>query len=339
MKTTKLHVALACGALVLVGCSSTSTGAGAATSTVSATSVAPVKESGATGAKTDLTVGTGPVIVLASLFEASEKDTFGANGLTVKTQLMTSGSQAVPLLLNGQLQFSAADSVGALTAISKKIPIVIVAQGDSGPENQQTDATGLQVLANGPVKSLSDLAGKTVAVNALGGLSQIAARAALDKAGVDSSTVKFIEMPIPQQNAAVKSGQVAAAVHAEPYLAEGIQDGLKTLVAPIAYAIPGASQVVYISTKSYVAAHPAVVAQFVASLDTANAALAKDPQEIRTLAEKYAKVPTAVAAKIILPEFGSATPNKAGLALLNAVMVKYKVIAAPVDIDTAVAGS
>ena len=335
MKTCTPVIALACLGLVVAGCSS----AGAAPAGTTSGATSQVTGSPAAGSKTALTVGSGPVIVLASLFEASEKDTFGANGLSVKTQLMTSGSQAVPLLLNGQLQFAAADSVGALTAISKKIPIVIVAQGDSGPDNERTDATGLQVLAGGPVKKLDDLAGKTVAVNALGGLSQIAARAALDKAGVDSSTVKFIEMPIPQQNAAVKSGQVAAAVHAEPYLAEGIQDGLKTLVAPIAYAIPGASQVVYIASRSYVSAHPAIVSQFVASLNTANADLAKDPQEIRTLAQKYARVPPAVAAKIILPEFGSAKPNKAGLALLNSVMVKYKVIPAPVDIDAALAGS
>lgn len=332
-RITPLAAALASVVVLTAGCSSSG---GATSDKTAGVSNGSQAGSPAQAGTTKLIVGAGPVIVLASVYEALEKNDFAANKLAVQTQLITSGAQAVPLLLNGQLQFTAADSVGALTAISKHVPIVIVAQGDTGPDNQATDPTGLQVLANGPIKTLADLSGKTIAVNALGGLAQIAAQAALDKAGVEASSVKFIEMPIPQQDAAVKDGRVAAAVHSEPYLAEGLDVGLKTLVAPIAYAMPGASQVVYIASTEYAKSHPDVVKRFVASVATANAALAKDPAEIRALAVKYAHVSSSVAASMRVPAFGSATPNKTSLSLLNSVMVKFKVISAPIDMGTAV---
>jgi len=43
--------------------------------------------------------------------------------------VVQSGAAAIPLLLNGQLQFAAADPVSAIVAASKNIPVTVVAPG------------------------------------------------------------------------------------------------------------------------------------------------------------------------------------------------------------------
>ena len=55
-----------------------------------------------------------------------------------------------------------------------------------------------------------DLAGKTIAVNALKGVGEIVIRAALSKLGVDRNSVKLVAMPFPAMRAALNNGQVDA---------------------------------------------------------------------------------------------------------------------------------
>jgi NitT/TauT family transport system substrate-binding protein len=342
MKRTTIGLCAAGMALLLAACSSggstaaksTSAGAGSASGSGSGSgsgsSSAPAAEAA------NLTVGTAPILVAVNLFGAVDDGDFAKNNLTVTSKPMTSGAEAIPLLLNGQLQFSVGDTVGTLTAISKNIPIVMIAQGNVGSADSATDTTAIQVMANSPIKTLNDLEGKTVAVNQLGGLAQIAALAAIDKAGGDSSKVKWVEIPIPQQIAAVQAGRVDAVVYSEPFKAAGLAAGLRTLSSPLSDAVPGVSQITYIASKSYAESHKAVVAEFIRSLASASTKLASDPDEIRALGMKYAGVPSAVAASMVLPQFGSVAPDVAGLTAMDKTMVKYGIVSGPVDIQASI---
>jgi len=64
--------------------------------------------------------------------------------------------------------------------------------------------TALVVAKNSPLRTAKDLSGKTIAVNALLGIQQIAAEAWIDKNGGDSTTVKFVELSISQELAAFR---------------------------------------------------------------------------------------------------------------------------------------
>jgi len=84
--------------------------------------------------------------------------------------------------------------------------------------NSGASTTNLLVAKDSPIKSARDLTGKTIAVNALNDLTQIAAAAWIDKNGGDSAGVHFIEMPPAQIGAAIARGTVAAGVVPEPAL-------------------------------------------------------------------------------------------------------------------------
>jgi ABC-type nitrate/sulfonate/bicarbonate transport system substrate-binding protein len=59
---------------------------------------------GTSGTGTEIKVGTAPTLAGTSFYLAAQDGTFTKNHLAATPQLVTSGAQAIPLLLNGQIQ-------------------------------------------------------------------------------------------------------------------------------------------------------------------------------------------------------------------------------------------
>ena len=312
------------GVISVVGCSSGSSGNNAQ---------APAGQGAAT-TSTALTVGMGAGVYTAPMSTSFFKDA----GLDITQKNVTSGAVAVPLLLNGQLQFSEADSVGALTAISKGVPLVIVGAVTSGGATPETDNTGVLVKPGGPINSAAALSGKTVAVNAIGGSAQLSAEAAIDKLGGNSQEVRFVELPPAAMVAAVQKGTVAAAVTSA---IDGQAAGLRVLFSPLAAGMPSAPLIVWITSRAYAASHAAIVAEFAKATAQADAYLAAHPDIVRqiTVSTSTAKVSPALAKKLVLAQFLPTTVQKASLQMVVDVMEKYKVISSPINLDTVLVSS
>ena len=321
-----LAVGLA-GLLLVAGCSSGPSG--------SAASAPP--SSGAALSASTIKVGTAPTLSGLSFYAAAEDGAFTKNHLSAGPQLMTSGAEAIPLLLNGQIQFTVADAAAAIKAISQGVPLEIVAQGPIVSPDPQKDNAGLLV---GPgVTSVRDLTGKTVAVNALDSFSELAAEKSIDLAGGDSSKVKFVEVPIPQMPAAVKAGTVAGAAISEPFLSAGKAAGLKDLM-PILYRVfPNAPMVVYLASTAYASSHPQVIKQFADAITAANTALGASTATLESVSERAAKLTATQVAQVILPTYVPTPLSLTALGNVMKVMMEYKVLTAPIDLRSHVYGS
>lgn len=289
-------------------------------------SAAPASPGASAASKlTAITVGSSPVLSNASLYYAQKYGDFAAAGLNVTPKVVTSGQEAVPLLLHGQIQFTAADPLGAIEAIESGLPFVIVGEGNIGPTDPARDDTGLLVKAGGPTDA-AQLSGKTIAVNAIGGLAQLAAEAAIDKLGGDSSDVKWVVLPIPSMIAAVQRGEVAGAVLAEPYVTQAKKAGLKDIISPVSEGTPGVPQLVYVTTRSYLASQPAIVREFATGLDKANAALAASPSYVASIGSVSTTESVTVLNSMILPVFSATPVDLSILDFLQSVAVKYGVL-------------
>ena len=279
---------------------------------------------------TALVVGSSPTISNASLYLGTQDGTFAQNRLKVTPQQIQSGAQAIPQLLNGQIQFAAADPLGTILAISNRTPIKFVVSGNVVPTDATKDASGLIAKKDGPIRSLADLAGHTVAVNATKSLGQIGLMAAIDAKGGDSSKVKFVEIGFPQMVAAVQNGTVDAAATTEPFVSAAVAAGLQAVpFGGLSTTLNGVPQVVYVATDSYVASHPDVVKGFAASMTAANQKLSADPDKIREIGAKSTTIGAATLATVKLPTFGPALSVEK-LQTLEDMMVRYHVMAAPV---------
>jgi len=278
-----------------------------------------------------ITVGTSPAILNVSLYYAAQSGIFTKNGLKATPDVLSSGQAATPLLLNGQIQFAANDPVGVITAISQNVPVVFVAAAGYPSTDPSKDITGLLVKPS--IKTAADLNGKTIAVNALGGNLELAAKAAIDKAGGNSSSIKFVVMSLPSMNAAVESGKVAGAVDSEPFITAGKSSGLSDLLSVASTAEPGVPTVVYMTSQSYAASHPDVVNKFIASLNASAAALAKSPATVRSVAVKSTGAASSLMAKSNIPVFSTAPLSVSSLDQLQNLMLKYKLLTKKIDLS------
>src|ERR1700689_2887676 len=318
------------GLLLATGCSSGSSGP-PASATPGATS------SAASQSTSSIRVGTAPTLSGMSFYAAAQDGAFAKNHLSAAPELMTSGAQAIPLLLNGQIQFTVADAVAAIKAISQGVPLEIVAQGPIVSTDPSKDNAGLLVRPG--VTNVRDLAGQTVAVNALNSFSELAAEKSIDLAGGDSSKVKFTELPIPQMTATVPAGTVAGAAISEPFLSAGKAAGLKDLM-PILYRVfPNAPMIVSLSSTSYASSHPQVIKEFADSITAANTALGASPAALKSVGESVAKMTAAQLAKVILPTYVPTPVSLAALGNVMNVMMEYKVLTGPVDLRSHVYGT
>jgi NitT/TauT family transport system substrate-binding protein len=315
--------AVALVSVVLAGC-----GSGSSSTSSSSTNSATTTSS----ASTEVTVGVGTGAYALGL----TGQYFSSNGLTIKKEQLSSPAQVTPLLLNGQLQFAAADPIGTLVAISQGVPLVMIGVATSSGTDTSNDSTGVLVQANGPIKSAKDLDGQTLAVSAIEGSAQLSAEAAIDELGGDSSTVKFVEVAPQSMNASVGKGTVAGAVTQEPGITLGKSAGLTDLFAPAGQSMPDSPLIVYVTTKSYAEQNPSVVAAFVKSLTAASKALQGDPSLVRSNAEATYHLTPAQAKEMVLPKFVPTTISKPKMEKVMSLMLKYNLLEAPVDLNTAI---
>lgn len=149
---------------------------------------------------------------------------FAAEGLDVELIYTRGGSAALQALNGGAVDYAATSFDAALNAFSNGADIVRFAT---------TGRLPLFALATSPqkagsIKSIEDLADTTIGVAALGNSDHALALYLLERAGVDSDTVRFATLG-PNLFHALRLGQVDAGMVQEPALALLKEEGSRVL--------------------------------------------------------------------------------------------------------------
>ena len=150
---------------------------------------------------------------------AREKGLFKKEGLDVKYVDAKSGGDSLNKLISGEADIAYSGYVPALLlenkgAAKSKGGMKIVADASSaGP-----GSTIVMATPSSPVKSVKDMAGKKVAVNEIGGMSDLLVKSALKTNGVSYKKVKWVSTPFPAVAQTLKSKNVDAAFATEPFI-------------------------------------------------------------------------------------------------------------------------
>jgi NitT/TauT family transport system substrate-binding protein len=305
-------------ALIVAGCGGDDGGGGGSGST-------SASGSGDGAQPATVTVGTLPTANAAPMYLGMKKGFFREEGLTVKPQVGEGGGSLIAALNSNAVQFAFVGVIPMVTAVSKDVPIKVVAMSDAAGATARTDWQTLMVGKGSPIKDVSDLADKTIAVNALRGVSEVMIKNSLEKQGVDPDSIKLIEVPFPDMPAALGQKQVDAALATEPFLSAILADGGRQIDAPFVNAEPKVANGVYVAANRYIGENGDVVDRFSRAMKKSVDYAATHEQEVRDIIPTYTQIPAAAAAKIRLPTFTSQIDNDS--IQLNAEMAKkYGVI-------------
>jgi NitT/TauT family transport system substrate-binding protein len=131
--------------------------------------------------------GTNRNVGGAAIYFAQELGFFKKAGLDVDIQTVTNGAAAANAVLSGALDISEGNVLSIALAHEKGLPLTFVAPLANYSSNAPTSL--LMVDKSSPITSGADLNGKTLAVNGLSDITQIAAEGWIDAHGGDARSV------------------------------------------------------------------------------------------------------------------------------------------------------
>jgi NitT/TauT family transport system substrate-binding protein len=165
---------------------------------------------------TTVRIGYVPVMIYAPLYIAAERGYFAEEGIEVELVPVQGGSDSVVQLAAGNFD-AAVGGIGAglLNAAHQGLEFRIVAPMHT---ERAPLATPLVIAANrkDEIKTVADLKGKKVAINAIGAATEYWVYSALLKAGLTLDDVTITAVPFRDVPAALESGAVDAAMLGEP---------------------------------------------------------------------------------------------------------------------------
>ena len=219
------------------------------------------------GEPVTLKVGVLPIADVAPLYLGVDKGFFKQEKLTIRPQVLQGGAEVTAAVVSGDTQIGFSATSPLLVAKSKNVPVEILTQGNQAAATEAQAWDGLMVKKGSEIRSVKDLEGKTVAVNALKSMPELTARAFLDGKGVDVSKVKFTEVPFPEMTAAVDGGRVDAATAVEPFVSQAKGGGGRSLGSYLTGLEPKLTVGTYFSSTPYIQKNGDVAERFAKAMN------------------------------------------------------------------------
>lgn len=284
------------------------------------------------GGVTKVKVGVLPISNVAPLYLGMKKGFFKAEGLEIEPSIGQSGNELVTGMVSGSTQFAFLGYVPLMSARGQGLPVKVVANADNGAETAEKEWTLLMSKKGSPIKEPADLAGKTIAVNALKGVGEVEIKAALEKRGVDPNSIKLLEIPFPEMPAALDKGRVDVIWAPEPFLTQVLGQGGQDVEAPLTTLGPKYPNGTYGTTEENIAKNKDTVEAFARAINKSSDYATAHPDEARATIPTFTKIPPEVAKKIRLPLWPTEI-DKVKLQELLDYAVQYKVIEKPPKLD------
>lgn len=214
--------------------------------------------------KTNLTVAVVPAIDDAGFFIALHKGLFKAQGLNITFVPATSSEAVIAAQVKGRYDITGGNYVSYLQAQeSHQADLRIIAEASVMMPGTQA----IYTMPGSPIKTLADLEGKTIGVNAPKNVAYLLVASALEQRGIPVGKVRFDPIPFPSLAGDLHRGIIQAAELPEPFASIAEQGYGLTELADLnlgtAQDFPIAG---YVVTKQWARLYPRTLAAFLRAL-------------------------------------------------------------------------
>lgn len=276
-----------------------------------------------------LTVSVLPIAHTAPVQIALSEGIFEKYDLEVEVSQATTGSAVVPSVLNGSVDIAYGNLPSTISARAQGLPIVSIATSDGAALTKESDTNWVMVRADSGIEDAAGLSGKTVAVNALGGLVELITRESVDELGGDPSQLKLTEIPFPEMLGALEAGRVDAVSLTEPFRTIGLQNAANVALFPVGSiggTRPGQIVDTYFTSEKFLGENGDAVERFRKAIYEAQALAVKDPGVARTAISSYLKIPPPVLEVMNLPQWVEEPISEDDFDYISGLMTKYDVL-------------
>lgn len=280
----------------------------------------------ATGDLRQVRVAALPITETAALWGGIKAGLFEKHGLKVEVLPAQGGAQAIPALINGDIDFAIGQPFGPFRADLQDLGVVMIGNYASSYATGD-DINAVVASAKSGITRPRDLAGRKVAVNSLGAAGDVTIMAAVEKDGGDPTKIKFVEVAFPDAPAQLEAGNIDAAWVPEPFVTQLRNRGDTFIVAPYQAVVPGLPTLTTITTKERLEKDAKLVQDFSAAMkETLEWAENPDNETaVRQAIKDNLELPDQVAESVRLPAFGWQL-DRANMEELARLAEKYRVL-------------
>ena len=248
-----------------------------------------------------LTIAAVPAADSAGLYIAAQDGLFAAQGIHVNIEPAISSETVIGQQLAGKYAITSGNYVSYMLAnVKQHAQFEILAAGSI----MQPQVQELMIAPGSPIRSVDDLRGKTIALNAFNGIAQLLVSATLSANMLSPSQVHFTTINFPDMAQALKEHKVAAAFMPQPF-ATNAEDavGAEPLTDLDQGAVTSLPISGYVVTKSWLQKYPKTAAAFRKALVEAQRIADTDPGAVEKAMVQYSHVSATAAAIMASPQF------------------------------------
>ena len=250
-----------------------------------------------------LRLGYIPVGDCLQLFVAQDLGYFNEAGLDVQATPFKGGPLIALAVEAGELDAGWSNTVSLAIAHGQGFDFAVLAPGAF--ESREVRVHRLLVRTDSPIASLADLKGRTVAINNLGNVNEIAVTALLASQGLSPSDIRLVEVPFPQMATALANGSVDVVLALEPFVTLALRDGTARILEPAALRAFGDNLLIaaWFARAGFLAEHPATAEAFRRAVLRASAFITGHPDQAREILTRHTQLSPDLAKAIALPLF------------------------------------
>ena len=216
--------------------------------------------------KTTINVAVVPAVDSAGFFVALHDGLFAKEGLTIHYTPAVSSDEVIDQQVAGQYDITGGNYVSYIQHyVDDHQPLEIIAEGSVMQQGTQA----IYTMPDSKIKTLSDLKGHLLGINAPLNINYLLAASVLTQNGISLNQVHFPTQPIPfpQMAAELAAGKIDAAAMPEPFATAAEQQYGAVQLADLNQ---GATQQFpiqgYVVTKSWAEQNPGTLRAFITAL-------------------------------------------------------------------------
>jgi NitT/TauT family transport system substrate-binding protein len=234
----------------------------------------------------------------------------------------------VPATLGKQLDIGTATTVDLIKASAGGLDIVAVAGGHF--ETEESTSNVLVARKDSGIKSIKDIAGKTVATPTIGAILHVALLHWMMKEGIDVNSIRAVEVPFANMPDQMAAGRIDVAVSAQPFGDRMLAAGNVSLGNPVLQVASPALATVWISDRGWAEANKETIVKWTTALRQAKEFMGQNSREARDILAKYTKLPPPVVESLPIPSFETRLQAK-DIDVWIKVLTELKQLQKPVD--------
>ena len=267
---------------------------------------------------------------------AKEKGYYGQEGVEVELFHFKGGGEFVSGFATGKVQLGFTSFASALRGMVRGVPIKIVAQTSHFPV-----FWGLMVRPDSPLKGIKDLKpGARISITTEGGLTHYVALLMLQTAGIDPGQATLVPLGAgPQMPAALRAGQIDAAIVWSPVGPELQRAGVGRYVAKLTEMLPAFTFSGVVASRDFIDKEPESIRKIMRAYRKGLAWMKANAEETVSLMAQWYDMEPAIARDVYKESIANFTDDGQidlkGLEYVIETSVKFKFLDRPLSLDQA----